>query len=496
METSRLTTHPPQRGGYEFSDSLLAVWPKHMTVEELFALLTSSHCGHFVGIYQLFLSQDLVPHLSPSDLPVALQWVEQQPSRLQLSNHAFIKLSDAIMLRAWENLDSSPEVLDAFTKAALSRLKYLDGILGDRSDSSLNNLLIQDNNKRRQVLEAMVPMLTDSMEDSGWPFLSNPRLVMEEDILWMIERFQATRSTKKRRIWARWIERVFNPWREPAQLEIIFVACQKSVILAKRFAWLLNPVMLDSPEAQRMRADYLDRQRLEERANNRPLLDPPPKERIAQLLHRCETENSAVWWLLTTQMTLEPDSTNEGNQWESDLTTLPGWKAADALTRARMVEAAKKYIWEQDSEPLKWLDRNVWYPPAFAGYKALRLLLQEAPHFIPILSAEVWKKWAPIILTYPTPYDTGEDQDFHRELVRLAYQHAPDEMIHSLMVTIDKENKAHDGHINIIRRLAHCWDDRLADAVLEKTKDITLKPACMGSLLGELLDHRVLEARA
>jgi len=80
-------------------------------------------------------------------------------------------------------------------------------------------------------------------------------------------------------------------------------------------------------------------------------------------------------------------------------------------------------------------------------------------------------------------------------LVRLAYQHAPEEMIHSLMVTIDKENKA-QGHIDIIRKLAECWDDRLAHAVLEKTQDRTLTPECMGSLLDALLNHRVVEAHA
>jgi hypothetical protein len=39
-----------------------------------------------------------------------------------------------------------------------------------------------------------------------------------------------------------------------------------------------------------------------------------------------------------------------------------------------------------------------------------------------------------MILTYPTPGHTEEDKGFHDTLVRLAYQHAPDEMLHSLMV--------------------------------------------------------------
>src|ERR1043166_2717006 len=189
-----------------------------------------------------------------------------------------MKLADAIMLCAWENLDS-PEVLHVFTKAALSRLKYLDGILGDRSDPLLNSPLSQDDKKRRQVLEAMIPLLTDSMEDSAWPFLSTPPLIMKKDLLWMIERFQATTSIKSQRIWARLIERTFNPWQDTEQLEVIFAACEKSRILAERLAWLFKPVMFNSPEARQMQAAYLAQQQLQNRAHNRPLLDPPPHER-------------------------------------------------------------------------------------------------------------------------------------------------------------------------------------------------------------------------
>jgi hypothetical protein len=411
---------------------LSAVWPKHMAVEELFTALTSSHSGHFIGLYHFFLSQQLVSHLKPSDLPVALQWVEKQAPRHQLP-HPFVHLSDAIMLRAWECLDASA-MPEAFAKAALSRLKVLDGILGDRSDPSVHSPLAHDDQKRRRVLEALIPMLTDTAEDVVWPFLSTPPLVMDTDLPWMIGRFQATRSTKNRRVWARVIERAFNPWREPDHLEVIFAACQTSVILAKKFARLLKPVMLDSPEAQQMRADYLEQQRLQSRARHRPLLAPPPQERIARLLHQCETGNAATWWHLTLAMTLEPHSTHYGDEQEANLTVLPGWKAADVSTRTRMVEAAKTYILEQHSEPHKWLHTDIWYRPAVAGYKALRLMVREAPECIPMLPPEAWKKWAPMILTYPTPGHTEEDKGFHDTLVRLAYQHAPDEMLHSLMV--------------------------------------------------------------
>jgi hypothetical protein len=51
MGTAGEDTHDELKGC-----GLLAVWPTHITVEELFAILTSSDQSNFIGIYQLFLS--------------------------------------------------------------------------------------------------------------------------------------------------------------------------------------------------------------------------------------------------------------------------------------------------------------------------------------------------------------------------------------------------------------------------------------------------------
>ena len=157
------------------------------------------------------------------------------------------------------------------------------------------------------------------------------------------------------------------------------------------------------------------------------------------------------------------------------------------------METAKRYVIEQDPKTPEWLGTNTIHHHAFAGYRALRLLLQEAPDFIITLTTNVWKRWAPIILAYPTSGGIG-DETPHHELVKLAYEHAPDDIIRALLVMIDKRNEEHD-HIFITSKVEYCWDDRLADALLSKAKDEKLKPVCMGSLLVDLLDHNVDEAK-
>ena len=462
---------------------LLAVWPAHMTSEELFAVLTPPKCPTFGGAYQEFLLIKLLQNLSLSDLPIALKWVKNQGS-VDDFPYIFRELVDKIMFQAWEHLEL-PGVLEGFAEALLIYLRHR------RSIKSIRNLLSDDDNKRRQVLEKILPLLSDHEEDLFCLKYSIAPLILGTDMQWMIERFGNEKSTETQALWIQLIKEAFD-WREPGHFDAIFSASQDNPVFANAFAWLLKPVELNSSEAQKMRDNYLKRQEVLKQDTDNPLLEPPPMERISRLLDECETGDIAAWWRLNMEMTLEPDSTHYGDDGESDLTFLPGWKTADTGTRARIVEVAKRYIQEQDPETHRWLGADTLHHPALAGYRALRLLLQEDPDFFSIITPDVWKKWAPIILAFLPSRNAEEEPQC--ELVNLAYKHAPDEIIRTMMVIIDEENEK-SGSISVNRKVESCWDYRLADALLNKAKDETLKPKCMGSLLADLLDHGNNEAK-
>ncbi len=461
---------------------LRAVWPDHIMLEELFAVLTPPNENSFYRTYQHFLSENLVQHIQPTDLPLALKWVEEQGSPHNLPHH-FERLMDDIMLQAWEYLEL-PDVLEDFAKVALSRLEHYVAIIGSGTNPPFRKIWDNNDEKRHRVIEAIVSLLLPIEEKLIW---SIRPVILDRDIPWMIERLQASKSEQEQQVWAQLIRTAFN-WQESGQLDAVLFACENSLILAKEFTWLLEPVELNSPKAQGMKADYLESQNWEEQ--KQPLLEPPPAKRIVTLLDKCESGNSAAWWRLTMEMTLEPDSTHYDDELESDLTILPGWKEADSITRARIVKAAERYVLEQDPETDEWLGTNILHRPAFAGYKALRLLLQEASDSLFSISAKVWKKWTPIILAYP---DT-EGKEHYQKLIKMAYDHAPDEIIQTLMLLIDKENREGD-HISIIDKVEPCWDDRLANTLLVKVKDRELNPNCMGCLLNELLKNEVAEAK-
>lgn len=461
--------------------ALQALWPDHIIAEELFSALTPSN-----SVYQKFIFKDFVQYLQPVDLPAALEWVKKQNPLHQ----SFEKLVDAILLKAWEHLES-PGVLKAFAKIAFFRLKEHDEIIDPNHESSFEQLLKNDDKKRRQLIEAIVSIVLNSEENPLWLDGYRTSLILHQDFLWMLERFQALQLEREQQVWAKLIWRRFIRY-VPEQVNAILTVSQNSPILKAEFAPLIEKIKLDSPRAEQERAYYLQEQKWQNSNKNQSLLKPPPKERVITLLDKFESGDTESWQQLCHDMTLKLDSNCYGNLFSSDLTTLPGWIEAEATTKVRIIEAAKVYVHQVNPENQEWLGTNSIYPSALAGYEALRLLLQEEPNFISTISVEAWKRWTPIILE-SSKFSDGRDEKTSQELVKKAYQSVATEFINTLMILIDKENQNYN-QIFITNQVKVCWDQNLENALLIKVKDDNLKLKSLSCLLEELLEHKVKEA--
>lgn len=473
---------------------LRGLWPDNISAEELFSLLTPLKKPSWLGNYWIFIKYELAKNLKQSDLPTALNWIK---SRKKKFGHidCFTDLIDNIMLKAWDCLDD-PAILSNFAIILLSRLKEENGFyLSYKSNLEFRDALSKDDEKRRRLFEMMLPLISD-VDSIGDMACSNPPLILNKDFDWAIKHITPFECHEIKKRWARAVRYIFNI-KDTMQIESIFSAQKFSIELSEEFKEYTRPIDLKSAEADKLREIYQRQQKHLAKKGEKHLLEPPPIKRIATLLDKFESGDHNAWWDLNRQLSLEPDSVNYGDFCEPDLTVLPGWKSADATIKARIINAAKKYILEQNAETSKWLGQDVYYHPALAGYRALQLLLQESPYEISTLPYEIWKNWAPIIIAFPLPVGFSgneKNENIQKRLVKIAYQHAKKEIIQTLMFLIDEENKKF-GNVFITSRIENCWDDQLSTSMLKKAMEEELKPACMGKLLAELLDHNVIKAK-
>lgn len=469
---------------------LRAVWPEHITSTELFIALTSPKNPNLIGSYEMFLAHDLKKSIQLIDLIEALKWSIKQEQQFGERPRSFRQLADIFIDEAWKKFDL-PGIEGKLAELVLLRLKKHDAI-GCADSAGFNNLLKDSDVKRRRLIQATSHLLTDPDKESVYLVWSQTPLVLEDDVVWLGEQLRIETPELQRNVLAHLIIRKFD-WANRKQLKLILRIRKYSPLIKKHFSlfWLLSA--LYATPLFRLYGEYRKRKHYPKdwfKQNRKVRIDS--QDRINKLLKRCEIGDFNAWWRLNMEMTLKENSSHYENEFESDLHALPGWEKADAQMKLRIIQAAKQYVLNADPNVHKWINNNILHRPAFAGYRALRLLLKEDREFIANLSQPIWRKWVPIIVSYPLSGSNNED---NQELIRTGYQQASDEFIKTLLILIDKENKEHD-HVFIVRKIESCMNDQLAEILLNKIRDEKLKPKCFGDILEILLKYKYSPAKA
>ncbi len=468
--------------------ALACTWPEFLTATELFGVLTPEKNTHRIGIYHTFLDRKIAEDISVADLPIALSWAADHSGPLDALDPS-TAIADGIVARAMDHLDN-PAVLNGLA-STIQRWLPRAFISGRERESQFRAQLAKNDERRRMVLSAVLPLVPDKTFELS--YLYGGSLIISDDFNWLLQHLRDSTSLAEEQNIVGLIRRMYDP-RQSDQTDALVEACQDSVLLAQEFSWLLNPVWLGSPEAATMKTDWRDLGALTPGPEQKRLLEPPPQQRIAALLEKFAGGDLEAFWRLNYELTLEPDSTYYGDLFAPELTVMPGWKRADNLTIDKIIDASKHYLIAYDPPVSGSFVKTNTYPHGvLAGYRALRLIVSVEPDFLEHLPPICWQKWAAITLAFPL-YGDAVQHPGQQELTRRAYDAAPAEILAALNSLIDKENEQH-GILFALERISAIWDDRVATMLVEKLRDPTLKLPVWKTILSELAAHKVPDAQ-
>lgn len=463
--------------------ALYALWPKHISAEELFSIITLPKDRNYIGIYHRFLRYVLPETLRSNDYPAALRWVQRQLSLHHLP-HPIHDLLSYIMSNAWNYLDDI-SIMDEYVNAILTRWalneKFVDNI-------ALNFILEREeqDEKRRKLLAAIFFKI-DANKDVAWKFINfSMPIIFERDIYWLMD-YMDGKSEKIQRLSARLVCLVFN-WRIPGKyLDEVIEKSKINKYLAEEFSTLLHGVRLDSKEANDRRSMLLAEKEFQRDREMERDKYPSRKQKIESIINNNNLSVREKWELLSYEFMRTSDENLGINYDAIELSLSPVWQDINNDFGNHIIQIAENYLQEGDPETDRWIDTNSYQPlgPEFLGYKAIRLILNLNSDFLHKHHVCLWSKWSPAILAIRS-FDKDKDID----LYQMVYKYAPEDFIKYLIRLIDKENN-HHGHLSILQYLNDCWDERLALVLLEKVKDKNLKPHCVSSLLEELFIHKV-----
>jgi len=471
-------------------NALRALWPNLITAEELFSHLTLPKRENFFGAYRHFVEHELSGHLDASHLPYALKWLELHAEYCGLG-FPFHRLADDIIIISWEQMDD-PHVLDSLASTSIKLMKHYQNFVAEVEKQSENSSLFENVTKRRKLAKAMVEQGLESENAFvlavGW---NSPRLLGDADFEWSVQELICSVSQLLESTWASLVWKLFR-WAEPSgwMLDILVDTRDKSTKLMEESVSFFTPVALGSEHAKKMRDQYEQSQRWQQKKEPK-LLEWLPKDRIQHWLKLIEEGKQDAWWMLLREMTLEETSETYEHLFDLDIRKLPGWLNSDDNIRNRILDAAERYL------NSKWLFNQARLLDGsadeqdVAGYKAFLLLMNERLENLLSLREDVWAYWTPIFFG---PFGYNEDREIQKLLISIAYEKVLENVAAHLKEIIRHEIGKEDSYISVLELVENIWDHRIASAVFSMLEEAQVKPLCWGRILNFLLTHGYDEA--
>lgn len=409
--------------------ALKCVWPGMLTTRELLAALTPPPDDGYHGSYfGFFISLDRQRFDAADDRVAGLSWARQfvnYPAARELPGRIAKRIAIAAVDHV-ENPDIAAALADLLWEAARS---YEFSPLAPPDRRSWDN---DEPNDHTPVLEGKLQarrILLDRLTAKDWKdgelrslAYHTPGLLDVEDFQWLLQRATDSAYTLARRESFATFARIL-PWMDNDANVQAYLQVREIEPIASCFNCPLS-MDLGSEQAAVAKKNYIEAQRSYRPPRVRKVR-PVPRERIERVLAKCETQDPRFFLNLCNELTL--DEHNEQYGFERFLSNTPGWHSANASTRQRIIDAAKrlldadlKDVEKAFSEPMKTF---------LPGYLSAIWLLEECdPAWCKSQPADWWTRWTRFIVRELRPSLMDEPDEPKTELLQTLHERAPAEL--------------------------------------------------------------------
>ena len=445
---------------------LRALWPEHLSAEELFDVLPISKEQGGLSSFHLFVFNEIIPHLNQDALIPALQWAKHAASMVDIQDMDIhiATLFNGIVEFALAYLDD-PNISQHLIEILIIRLKNYQEIFANDSYFRRNRparSLTQAQRKKLYKL-LMTELIIQGTPDPG--LLTFPHrfpLIISEDLEWLVTELLPKSTDEEQNFIASTLASIID-WRDYQQIDLVFDAAEEYAPVKAVFSSHFDAIDLASSQAQELRKQYQESEERRQRWARQEENQQSHAPQVSALSEEIKDGHAELWWRLYLELTIDSDG-RPLLQFENDIRKLPGWQSADEQTKHDIVITAYDYILAGDSFPEEWFDtpRRVYWP-AYAGYVALCLFARIEKGLLEELEPQVWAKWLPAILSAPNGW---VDPETHSYLLNLANEKAPEEMIKWGLRLIKRvENEEGVFTTSELRTLETIWHDSYLEAL-------------------------------
>ena len=422
--------------------ALRCLWPNHLPTSDLLGALTPHRRPTLYGAYEGFLLElDREEFAAAGHLATGLRWAKIQASDSPDTN-VMHKIAVRIAQAALHHSDD-PEVSRELTALLMEWARQYTSPLACLPSDSLDLLspaerhdrapLHTNPEARRRVIDLLAPVM-QTRHDMMTIEHCTPGLRNKEDFRWLLGRAcdaQYTLLARENYLHLAWL----LPWQDSSENVDAWLRVRddepvKSILGNQR------SVRLASDQASKLRSRWKSSIGRSPEEEIRPL-DPPPGQRVVEVLRLAETKDARYFCRLCRELTLEPTSTHYGC--ERFLTRTSGWRDADSEIRARIVSAAKAYVSSPNvvSETASALLPKSLHVDVMG---AMWLLLERDSPWLESRGDSWWGDWCWYILRQLVPDLHGEPSKPKQDTLRLLSENSPTTMKREILALASGRN--------------------------------------------------------
>jgi hypothetical protein len=401
----RLARIQPLHDGFFDSDAyaelrgavLEAMWPEHLTISQLLALLIRPP-DNFIGGYTLFL-QRLERDLSPELARALVNWGSLAA---QATEVAGAPRRSGRHLRAL--VDKAIEILAASSALTAIDESAIATILIERLQRDRDKLPIDRSRMPPASFRRLISAVVSSRSDDNFAWYSllrasdarGDRLLGRDDLDWTSERALAVSESPEFLTWMELIDRLLDSSKPADQL---WAWEQRGGPLWSGLRYRFDPVELNSDFARRSAESWRAMNRADEDTDQHGMSADEYLSTLHRLLESTR-EQPHQFWNLSRWLDVDFGAGRYNHSFEPDLLRLPGVDLLGDGAASTVLRLADSYLRSDPPLPSR-LRRNTVYYHLRAAYQALHTLAVHEPQTLDHISPQAWGALSTAMLEFP-----------------------------------------------------------------------------------------------
>lgn len=400
--------------------ALVALWPKYLTIEQLLEILQEPKRDSYIGSYAFFTYQLEFPDLTTPEAIAAIKWLKGQASSFD-DSRSLSKLATSLLLKVWKSADDEV-VMNELAAFAVEVTDSYHELRYELEIKSIQEVYSNDSpKKRRSFLHAIFKQVNESWTNPRLLLFTPWQIVTVGDLRWLIDDLISNQFTKSSNWYIELIISLISSWQYTFDLEYLFNVANEYPPLEKALSEV-SVINLDSDLAKWKLEHAAKRKK-----NKSNAAIPSRKQTILDLLGKSKMGQLDAFWRLN--LLLLEDSNNRVDESTGVLAPSPGWDELSSEEHLLVISEAKHYLYEFHLED-DFLQPNSKYRPALAGYRALRLLLENDFQSYKQIPSQIWSNWCLSIISFSSS-DGETEREKYRQIARDCFTQIPEEFISS-----------------------------------------------------------------